>query len=712
MTVAFPPRATAVAAVLVLTCVAEARAQFPAELEGRVVEAGTSVPVEGARVEIEGVALVTDAAGVFRARGLDSGPLVVHVSRPGYEPASQPVVLTTGATVRVTIVLEPAPFALAPLEVVAAEGAAAPFTFSRERIETSGARTLAELVRAVPGVVVRSAGGAAQRVSIRGSATDAVLVLVDGQPLNDHVSGEADLSLVDLGNVESVRVLPGARSARFGPRAAGGVIDVRTRRAHVEPSAAITVGSLNERSLAAGGAFARGEVAGSVRARASARSNGFVFERSQALGGGVSTRSNADERSVAAALGLDVPLAGAPVRLRADALDLSRGLPGPMHAPTREARHDRSRLRASAGWVTSIGTGTTLAADLDAVSDRIAFRDPAPAVGAPYDDTIRANEVGFRVEFERAARGPLAVTVGSGTELRRLRLAANALEPGSIERMDFGLFARAGLDAARGTLRPALETALRVDRWEGRWVASHEVSGRIRFAGASIGLAHRSAFAPPSPGDQFFRAGYAIAPNPELQPERVPAEVELRASIAGAPHGIPFEVGGAAYRGDIRDMIVWAPDYRFVWSPRNRDAKRSGADAWARVAPVAPLAIEGWLSVVRATYDWPGDADTVQIAYRPRHTAGASVHWRPGGWSASLDARYTGRRFATPGPDNALAAFWDLDARIARRFVIGAAHVTAAVDVSRLFDNRDAFVHGYPEPGRTVRIELTLAGTD
>jgi hypothetical protein len=33
----------------------------------------------------------------------------------------------------------------------------------------------------------------------------------------------------------------------------------------------------------------------------------------------------------------------------------------------------------------------------------------------------------------------------------------------------------------------------------------------------------------------------------------------------------------------MEDMIVWTPDFRFVWSPRNVDVRRRGAEVRARL---------------------------------------------------------------------------------------------------------------------------------
>ena len=46
---------------------------------------------------------------------------------------------------------------------------------------------------------------------------------------------------------------------------------------------------------------------------------------------------------------------------------------------------------------------------------------------------------------------------------------------------------------------------------------------------------------------------------------------------------IPVRLGASVFRGDIDGMIAWAPDYRFVWSPRNVDVRRRGVEASAGI---------------------------------------------------------------------------------------------------------------------------------
>ncbi|HEX6589581.1 MAG TPA: TonB-dependent receptor, partial [Longimicrobiales bacterium] len=294
----------------------------------------------------------------------------------------------------------------------------------------------------------------------------------------------------------------------------------------------------------------------------------------------------------------------------------------------------------------------------------------------------------------------------------RVELESSSLEPDRVTRDDGGVFARGSLRLPASRMDPRIDVAVRMDRWRDDWIASHEIALRATAGFFTAGIAHRSAFSPPAASDQFFAAGFAIAPNPELQPERVRSEVELTLSTALDVGDVPVELGASAFRGDIDGMIVWAPDFRFVWSPRNRDVKRSGGEAWLRAQPVRGLELGAWVARARVTYDWPGEADTVQVVYRPRHSAGVSAAWTRDEWSASADAFYTGLRYATPGHANPLRGYWDVRIAAGRIFRRGPLELDAKVRVDRLLNNTDSFVHGYAEPGRRVSLEMRVRSAD
>jgi iron complex outermembrane receptor protein len=698
-----------VAALALAGVPASGAAQFPAELSGRVVEEESALPLEGVRVELPGGAdVTTDAAGAFTLRSAESGDLIVVLTRAGYATTRARVRLESGRTTIVVLALRPAPIEMAPLEVRATR-AFGEHLITRESIRTSGARTLGELVREVPGLVVRSSSGGGERVSVRGSAADAVLVVVDGAPLNDPLTGEADLSQVVLEDVASVRVLPGAQTARFGPRAQAGVIVIETRPpTRTGGSASLAMGSLGEREATLEGSLGLGVAVLEAGASALDRDGGFDYDRPASLGGGSAQLQNAAERAYRGHTGAGFNLFGGDARVRAQLLDAQRELPGPMHAPTSRARQQVRRSGLVGGW-RALGARGSLRLDGHASWQTVRQQDADPPLGAAYFDTTRVRDAGLRVEAERAGGAHVAHTVAAGAELRETRIESTALEPTTVRQSIPAVFSRAALQLHESLLAPELSIAARGDLWDGDWIGTHDLTLRLRLGPLSLSGSHRSSFSPPGAADQFFRSGYAVQPNPSLEPERVRAEVELGLTAALRVGSVPLDVGVSAYRADVDGMIVWAPDFRFVWSPRNQDVKRDGGETWLRARLPRGVELSAWAALARVRYDWPGDADTAQVVYRPRHTGGATLSWQPGAWTVRFDAIHTGVREATPGGSNPLPSYWEMDAAITREWSFASLVLTTALSIDRLFDNTDTFVHGFAEPGRALRFEARVA---
>jgi vitamin B12 transporter len=687
-------------------------AQRPGEVTGRVVEAGTGAPVEMAAVEIAelGARARTGPDGRFRLAGVEPGRWRLRVTRAGYAAADAHAEVRAAEDAWVEVRLAPAALTLEAVrvEAEAPDGTA----IARAEIERSGARDVGELLARVPGVVVRAASpGGPSTVSIRGSAADEVLVLVDGVPANDPVTGAADLSALPASSVESVTVLPGARSARYGPRAAAGVVLVRTRGGEARRAAALSAGSLGERAAEAewGSALAGGVLQAGARVRE--MSGAFVHPR-DANDPTPVRRSNADLAEWSAFGAAAGSVLGGELRLRGGWEALERGLPGTGHTPSPHARQEMERGRASLSWRRA-GASGAVAAILGGTSQRVRFADSAPPFGLAYDDTTRVRHATARVEVDRIAAGTLLRAWGWGAEGALQRVEAGALDAAPRERVDAGAFAHASGAARLLGREVTLSAGGRVDRdgGTGRLHPTHALTAAAALGSVRLQLAHRSSFAPPSLGDQYFRAGVGVEPNPELGPQRVPGEWEASAAWTGLLRGAEASVRGTAYAGDVRGMVVWLPDFRFRWSPRNVDARRSGGElrAEARI-PAAGVRVHGAYALARVTWADPA-AGGVQLPYRPRHTGAAGIEVERGGWRLDAAARYTGVRYPAAARLNALPGFWSTSLRAGRDWRLGRWTLTTALDVDRVLDERDALIADFPEPGRRARIDVRVSRT-
>ncbi len=120
------------------------------------------------------------------------------------------------------------------------------YVISQEKKEKADPQILADLLKHAPGVEVTEAGPFNTRPVIRGLMGSKILLLVDGERLNDTrespFSG-AQLSLVDLDEVERVEVVNGPGTVLYGSDALGGVINVITKKAAFGQSNAIDWGA-------------------------------------------------------------------------------------------------------------------------------------------------------------------------------------------------------------------------------------------------------------------------------------------------------------------------------------------------------------------------------------------------------------------------------------------------------------------------------------
>ena len=99
-----------------------------------------------------------------------------------------------------------------------------------KEIKEKGAKTIADALRGVPGVVVREMDGSSPTIDLRGSGATAqfnTVILLDGIP----VSGLAGFNLnsVPVEEISKIEVLQGAGAVMYGDGAIGGVVNIITK---------------------------------------------------------------------------------------------------------------------------------------------------------------------------------------------------------------------------------------------------------------------------------------------------------------------------------------------------------------------------------------------------------------------------------------------------------------------------------------------------
>ncbi len=623
-------------------------------------------------------------------------PARVRVRAPGHLPDSVVLADAVGAgPVRRRLVLGLDPYVMTPIEAAVRWGPGAATSRSASSVRFADAAIpwgdVGEWLAAQPGVAERRTGpGGGQTVSVRGGRPEGVLVLLDGLPLNDALTGRADLSTVPVASLESATLVRGSGSALYGSGALAGVLLLRSRYAEGrDAQGSVTLSSFGgvaaDAFLSTSGR--EGRAAFAVSARRS--ENDFRFTDRTTPGGSVRTRRNADEAGTSIALSAS----RGDVRLQARFDVLDRGSPGRMGTTVHdEARWREDREAASLGW--SHGRA--------AASLRVG------RTGSEWDPGT-ALPVSARVATDAGGAAELRLGPG-GQVLLAGRIRGEALEGDEIEkparRLSGGVAASAGM--ALGPVR--VEPAVALDAGAGSAAVSPELGLSVEvLPGARLRARAGQAFRLPTFGDLAFATSVGVRPNPDLAPERVRFDGELGLAADRRLGGLRVAGDVAVWHRVTEDPIVWLASSVAVWSPRNLERLvSSGLEARLELGPLDP-GRSGWTGFGTLTVDRSRlgfGANRNPVPYRPGLSATLGVERQSPAVSLRAALRWTGERTTSIAGTRALPGFLLVDLAVSRRLPGVGLPLELELRVDNALDESYELVELVPEPGR--RISLTL----
>lgn len=122
---------------------------------------------------------------------------------------------------------------------------------TRDQIEASNARSIADVLTSMGGVHVRDSSGQPNpQLDLRGfgvSGDQNTLVLVNGQRISENELQPANIAAIPLASVERIEILRSGGAVLYGGGATGGTINIITRSQHS--------GSRSGRALLGGGSY-------------------------------------------------------------------------------------------------------------------------------------------------------------------------------------------------------------------------------------------------------------------------------------------------------------------------------------------------------------------------------------------------------------------------------------------------------------------------
>jgi outer membrane cobalamin receptor len=483
-------------------------------------------------------------------------------------------------------------------------------------IAESGAQDAGELLKSGIGVDVKSYGyvGSVSSVSIRGSTTSQVLVLVDGRPINSVSLGTADLSEIALSDVKRVEVVRGPVSSLYGANALGGVINIITGLGGKSPSLT------GRTEFGSHGRLMYGSTASSVLGDL-----GFDFSANWRAADG--ERENSDYR--AGELWGRLAYSGIEW-LKGDitaAIDKSElGLPGPLPA-------EGSIPKYGSKDVTSLFGRQKDRKGHGDLSLEMRLNETSTARTKFYHDrrymdyhSVYDGWDASSFSYFKAVEDDDYETVITGASFQL------DLQPFRGDRLVAGLDASVSKFDARSSIQNDSTKQEAVTHWvpsdsiagiyvENEWRPKRIVVlvGSARYdwsraygsrvspslgltcnlssdvrAKASIGRAFRA----PTLNDLYWPEQEFMGGNKDVRPENGIGS-ELRMEYE------PFEamsLAGSVFRRDVQDLIAWAPAPDGKWRPTNVNEFHSkGVEMELKVAPVRAVRIRGNLMYLEAS---------------------------------------------------------------------------------------------------------------
>ncbi len=437
-------------------------------------------------------------------------------------------------------------------------------------------KDLAEILGNSVGVQVRRFGGTSDRseISIRGSTSSQVVILLDGVRLNSAQSGGVDLSTVPVDLVERIEISRGGGSAQAGSDAIGGVVHIITKRPGGPPrtTAAFSgesfgtwTGSASQSGSALGTEFALGYTGfttdgdwefQAVDREIRSGAGGFDLPGPD----GDIKRVNNDSESHAAQFQLGGDLGSwGHVGLIDNFFFRSAGQPGTDILEQNRTAHQRrtrnvASLRVEAAKVTPL----ELDGDFRVFHrfDRSRFTDRNPILGPAIDSDDRNHSIGIRAGLSGGSTIGFAEQVLSvDGELRNDLLFADSQR--DRNRRTLGLVVQDDVSLFDAAIR--LIPALRIDDTQGfgtEWIPRLGVIVRPLAWLEFKGNVERS-YRVPNFDELYFNEG-GIRGNPNLDPEdafNADVGFELRFEKLGPATDMWLEF--AAFRNEIDDSIIF-----------------------------------------------------------------------------------------------------------------------------------------------------------
>lgn len=544
-----------------------------------------------------------------------------------------------------------------------------------DRIAQSGAQSLSDIIESLSGFTVLKYGGyeGINTAMLYGGPSTHTLVMQDGVPINDILTGTADLNLIDISNIEKIEVIKENMASMYGEGASSGVINVLT-------------GSAEKKILKAQAQYGSFDTQ-----RYAVASNYTVFKVdysasvSEDKSGGYIDNADYLKRCADLKLHLDGDLLTSSVY--GHYLSRQMGVPYNENGKSPDARQQDENYSINADedvkvpYVNMKVLGFIRSADMF-------FKDPDISADARH---IK-KEYQFSTFFTYNTKDILSIVTGYENNIKEVNSSVigkrSVDNQASISSLSAKLFS--GVLVGNMGFRADFNSIYMNS-------TNENLSLKVKMADSTeLYASYGKSFDTPSFGDTFWPADVSYAGNLNLKREKT---TSLKAGIEKKGDIISEEI--SCFRNVIEDMIIWEydPDSK-IYSPVNiANAEITGAEAKVN------LKISDIVTTYAGyTYLAAKDKATKNVLpYRPQNEVNAGMNVKlPFSTGIKITGKYVDNRTSASG--GLLHPYYLLNARLTHKI---SSNFEIFADMNNALNNITyEYVDGYMMPGRTLMVGI------
>ena len=699
-------------------------AEEPGSLSGVIYDSTTGQPIPDANIIIVGTNYGTASQneGYYIVQPLPKDRYDIRVKVIGYKTVTLSRV-HVGKNTRLDFALTPSVIQYNPVVVSATktDHLLSQVTVSAEildplRIRKSNGNTAGEIIESTGSVFMKNYGSVAgmQMPSIRGSNSDQVLVVMDGQKINSAMGGGVDMNNFPVEVLEKIEVIRGGNSALWGSDAIGGVIHPFSKNSIIPNDLSYginsTIGSFGTQGLHIYGMQNVGLLSYFISYNRMKSKGDFEYKLPDS--GKTERRQNNDFSSDNFFLKTRFDFnAKTKLQLIFQSQKNKRGVAGSTSWGTPDSRRNENRKLFSAFFENHLKNNFHFQHQFYWQSFDNQYIDPSSWPAA--DDLHENRTIGYNVQGNWRIHPSIVATAEA--EIRQDQLTSTQFPPKRRSTQSI-LFLS---EISHGIRIFGLET-----RWKWvpslRWDSYSDIDshtcpkiGALISSGNKTNISLRSNFGEsyrvPSFSDLYWPEDDFTVGNPDLRPE-TSTNFDVGV-IFGYTSDFSTRIEMTYYQNDFENLILWQPNTSWKYAPVNlgKATIKGLENAFVLHLPRDVVSIKIAYTSMKAIDETENsDNKGKRLIYRPDQKIDLTVGFNLGPCMANMNYRYVGKRFSDAANKNVLDDYFLLNGNLSVKISLKNMTINAKIQMMNVLNESITVLEGYPLPGREYRFTIGL----